>query len=295
MGLVIDDVLVRDDPVGDPVPVVFDSPHSGVNYPRDFDFICPLAALRQAEDTYVEELFAAAPEFGATLLYALFPRSYIDVNRAADDIIPALLDEPWPGILRPSDKSAAGIGLIRSQIRPGQPVYDGRLSVAEVAERIDRYYRPYHFQTAEVLDGLADRFGQAWLVDCHSMPSAGLPSAPPSSSRRRGWGVDFVIGDRDGTTCERGFVDFIAQRLRAMGYSTTLNKPYKGVEMVRRYGDPARGRHAVQLEINRSLYMNEETLEKTADFDDLRSAMTALAADICSYAAAATARGQAAE
>lgn len=290
MGLVIEDVLVRDDPVGDPVPVVFDSPHSGVNYPRDFDFICPLAALRQAEDTYVEELFAAAPEFGATLLYALFPRSYIDVNRAADDIVPSLLEEPWPGVLRPSEKSAVGLGLIRSQIRPGQPLYDGRLSVAAVAERIDRYYRPYHFQTAEILDGLAARFGAAWLVDCHSMPSAGLPAG-----RRGGRGVDFVIGDRDGTTSERGFVDYLAVRLRAMGYSVALNQPYKGVEMVRRYGDPARGRHAVQLEINRSLYMNEETLEKKADFDELRSAMTALAADVCAYAAAATARDQAAE
>lgn len=287
MGLVIDDVLVRDDPIGEPVPVVFDSPHSGVNYPKDFDFICSLAALRQAEDTYVEELFAVAPEFGATLLYALFPRSYIDVNRAADDIIPALLDGPWPGILRPSEKSAAGVGLIRSQIRPGQPLYDGQLSAAAVAERLDRYYRPYHFQAAEILDGLATRFGQAWLVDCHSMPSAGL-----SAGRRR---VDFVLGDRDGTTCERGFVDYLAVRLRAMGYSVALNQPYKGVEMVRRYGDPARGRHAVQLEINRSLYMNEETLEKTSGFDDLRDAMTALTADVCAYAAAATTRGQAAE
>lgn len=282
MGLVIEDVLVRDDPVGEPVPVVFDSPHSGVIYPKDFDYICPLAALRQAEDAYVEELFAAAPDHGATLLYALFPRSYIDVNRAPDDIDPMLLDGSWPGILRPSEKSAAGLGLIRWQIRPGRPMYDGRLTVAEVMERIDRYYRPYHFQAAEILNGLADRFGAAWLVDCHSMPSVGLPSG-----RRGRSGVDFVIGDRDGSSCEWEFVDFIVSRLRGMGYSVALNQPYKGVEMVRRYGEPSRGRHAVQLEINRSLYMHEETLEKSAGFDGLRRDMSALIADICGYAATA--------
>lgn len=290
MGLVIEDVLVRDDPAGDPVPVVFDSPHSGVIYPKDFDFICPLPILRQAEDTYVEELFATAPDFGATLLYALFPRSYIDVNRSPDDIDPALLDGAWPGVLRPSEKSRLGVGLIRAQIRPGHPLYDGRLSVGAAGERIDRYYRPYHFQLAEIFNGLAARFGQAWLVNCHSMPSAGLPPG-----KRGGRGVDFVIGDRDGATAEKAFVEFIAVRLRAMGYSVAVNQPYKGVEIVRRYGDPSRGRHAVQLEINRSLYMNEETLDKTAGFDDLRCAMTALAADVCAYAATATAGAAAAE
>lgn len=285
MGLVIEDVLVRDGPVGDTLPVLFDSPHSGVVYPKDFHFICSFSALRQAEDTYVEELFAAVPDFGATLLYALFPRSYIDVNRAVDDIDPGLLDGAWPEPLRPSGKSAAGMGLIRALCRPGQPLYDGRLSVAEVMDRIDRYYRPYHFQLADILDGLSGQFGAVWHVDCHSMPSAGLPAGLAGRS-----GVDFVIGDRDGTTAERGFVDFIVGRLRRMGYAVAVNHPYKGVELIRRYANPGRGRHAIQLEINRSLYMNEETLEKSAGFAALRDDMTALTADVCRYAAAAVQR-----
>lgn len=279
MGFVIEDVLVRDDPGGVRAPVLFDSPHSGVCYPADFNFICPLPALRQAEDTYVEELFAAAPEYGATLLYALFPRSYIDVNRAADDIDPSLLDGTWPEPLRPGEKSALGIGLIRTMCRPGAPMYDGRLTVAEVADRIDRYYHPYHFQTASILNGLAAEFGGVWHVDCHSMPSQGLPAGTPGRN-----GVDFVIGDRDGSTAERGFVDFVIGRLRRMGYAVAVNNPYKGVEMVRRYANPAQGRHAIQLEINRSLYMNEETLEKTAGFATLRRNMNELAADICDFA-----------
>ncbi|HYG89429.1 MAG TPA: N-formylglutamate amidohydrolase, partial [Azospirillum sp.] len=136
MSFVIEDVLVRHDPAGRCVPVLFDSPHSGTVYPPDFGFVCPLPVLRQAEDAYVDELFGAAPEHGATLLCALFPRTYIDANRAVDDIDPSLLDGPWPGRLQPTEKSAGGLGLIRALCRPGMPLYDGRLTVAEVAARI---------------------------------------------------------------------------------------------------------------------------------------------------------------
>ncbi|WP_029007831.1 N-formylglutamate amidohydrolase [Azospirillum halopraeferens] len=276
MSFVIEDVLVRHDPVGRRVPVLFDSPHSGSAYPADFHFACPLAALRQAEDSYVDELFAAVPEHGGTLLLALFPRTYIDPNRAVDDIAPDVLDGPWPEPLNPTDKSAAGMGLIRTLVRPGMALYDGMLTVAEVAERIDRYYRPYHFQVSEVLDRLVARFGAAWHVDCHSMPSYG-PGGRVMP--------DFVLGDRDGTTCEPGFTAFVAGMLRRMGYTVTVNDPYKGVELVRRTAAPAQGRHALQIEINRRLYMDEETLEKSAGFAPLQRTLSALIAGICEHAA----------
>jgi N-formylglutamate deformylase len=274
MSFVIEDVLVRDDPLGERVPLVLDSPHSGMIYPRDFGFVCPLPALRQAEDTYVDELVSAAPEAGATLICALFPRSYIDLNRAPDDLEPELIDGPWPEPLRPSDKSAAGMGLVRRLCRPGMPMYDGRLSVAQVAERIDHYYRPYHDQLAGTIDRLYARFGTVYHVNCHSMPTFGRdPSAR----------ADFVLGDRDGTTCEAEFTRFVAGLLKDLGYRVKLNDPYKGVELVRRYSNPARGRHSLQLEIHRGLYMDEETLEKHDGFDRLQNHLTLLIYQIATY------------
>ncbi|HEV7371964.1 N-formylglutamate amidohydrolase [Arenibaculum sp.] len=284
MSFVIQDVLVRDDPAGDRLPLVFDSPHSGVLYPADFGFVCPFSLLRQAEDTYVDELFAAVPEKGGTLLAALFPRSYVDVNRALDDIEPELIDGVWPWPLRPSEKSIAGMGLIRRLCRPGVPMYDGPLSVAHVAERIERYYRPYHEQLARLLDDLHRSHGRVFHVNCHSMPTLGVPGGPDA--------VDFVLGDRDGTTCGPDFTRLVADVLRGMGYRVRINDPYKGVELVRRYSNPARGIHSLQLEIHRGLYMNEDTLERNAGFEALRADLGVLIdtiADRCLLPSAAAA------
>ncbi|WP_158044572.1 N-formylglutamate amidohydrolase [Skermanella pratensis] len=275
MSFVIEDVLVRDDPVGQAVPLVLDSPHSGSVYPRDFNFVCPLLALRQAEDTYVDELVSAAPEAGATLIAALFPRSYIDVNRAIDDIEPELLDGPWPEPLSPSDKSKAGMGLIRRLCKPGIPMYDGRLPVPHVAERIDRYYRAYHEQVAGAIDRAYARFGTVYHLNCHSMPTFGRDPATRA---------DFVLGDRDGTTCEPDFTRYVAAFLTSLGYRVRINDPYKGVELVRRYSDPKRGLHSLQFEIHRGLYMNEETLEKNEGFGRLQSHLTMLIRHLAAYA-----------
>lgn len=278
MSFVIDDVLVRNDPVGHRLPVLFDSPHSGSVYPADFRVVCPHPLLRQGEDTHVEELFATAPDHGATLLCALFPRTCIDVNRAVDDIDPALIDGDWPVPLRPTPRSTLGMGLIRSMLRPGVPLYDGKLPASVVAERIDRYYRPYHAQMRMALDGLAERFGAVWHVNCHSMPSSLRPDG------RDPLAADFVIGDRDGSTSEPGFVHLVAQTLRGFGYRVAINDPYKGVELLARYGDPARGRHSIQLEINRRLYMNEETLERHDGFNRLKGDIDLLIGRIADYA-----------
>jgi N-formylglutamate deformylase len=285
MSFVIEDVLVRDDPVGARLPLVLDSPHSGNRYPSDFGFICPFGALRQAEDTHVDELYAAAPEFGATFLSALFPRSYIDVNRAFDDIEPQLVDGPLPWLLNPTEKSAAGTGLIRRLCRPGMPMYGRKLTVAQVTERIERYYRPYHEQLACVIDRLHGQFGQVFHLNCHSMPSfGGIGGRDP---------VDFVLGDRDGTTADSSFTDFVAGVLRDMGYRVRINDPYKGVELVRRYSNPAAGVHSLQVEVHRRLYMNEDTLEKHAGFDVLRADIHRLLTALCGHVARSVGAGAA--
>lgn len=266
-------------------PVVFDSPHSGAEYPADFDTIVPMARLRRAEDMYVDTLFEAAPGFGAALLTARFPRSYIDPNRAADDIDPRLLDGRWPAPVRVTEKSRLGHGLIWRISPPDRPIYDRRLSVAEVRGRIDAYYRPYHAALGEALTAARRRFGEVWHVNCHSMPavSAPLVEGVRGGRRRR---ADFVIGDRDGTSCAPAFCRLVRETLTAMDYTVALNDPYKGVELVRAHSNPARGRHSLQLEINRALYMNEDSFERTANFARLKADIDRLIETLCDWAAA---------
>lgn len=265
------------EPVSAPTPLVLDSPHSGRRYPDDFIYACPLPLLRQTEDSYVDELIAGATHIGAAVLVAEFPRCYIDANRAEDDIDPALLGDVWPSTLRPSERTLLGLGLVRRLCRSGVPVYKAPLPAAEVHHRIARYYRPYHAALDAVLDNRLKAFGACYLVNCHSMPDAGAESR---ASRR----PDFVLGDRSGTSCDISFTRLACNLLQDMGYSVALNDPYKGVEIVRRHGQPQRGRHALQLEINRRLYMNELTLEKTANFarlqHDLKAFFEALTQDI---------------
>lgn len=277
-------VLYRRAPAAAPVPLVFDSPHSGTVYPDDFGHAVPLSILRKAEDTHVDALFDAAPEHGATLLAARFPRSYIDVNREAADIDPKLLAEPWPdgvppGPPRPGEKSKLGVGLIRRMAQAGVPVYDRRLRVEEIRTRIDSYYRPYHDALAESIDALHQRFGVVWHVNCHSMAARGSGITPDGDAER----ADFVLGDRDGTSCGPIFTDLVARAVSDMGYAVKVNDPYKGAEIVRRYGDPFRRRHSLQVEINRRLYMDEATREKNAGFDRLRADLSTLIAVIATY------------
>ena len=255
------------EPSGAPVQLVVDSPHSGSLYPDDFDFECSLTMLRQTEDSYVDELVAhAATEAGAIVVAAQFPRSYIDANRAEDDIDPALLAQPWPQPLAPSQRTLLGLGLVRRLCKSGVPVYRGPLTVAEVRKRIEQCYRPYHAALERAVARRMEQFGECYIVDCHSMPGRGGEHA---FARRS----DIVLGDRNGESCDPAFTRRVRDIFQEMGYSVALNDPYKGVEIVRRYGGPANGRHALQLEINRKLYMNEDTLEKNAGFASLQADM----------------------
>jgi N-formylglutamate amidohydrolase len=280
---IIPGILVRHDPPrGAPtVPVVFDSPHSGRDYPEDFGAALPVTALRSAEDAFVDELFAAVPEHGAVLLAALFPRSYIDVNRAPDDIDPRLIEGEWPALLKPGPKSELGIGLIRRAIAPGLFVYDRKLSVAEVEKRIARYWRRYHAALKGALDRAQRAHGIVWHVDCHSMKSIANGMTPDAAGTRR---PDIVLGDRDGTSCEPAFTRLVKETLERFGFQVAVNDPYKGAEIVRRSGDPARGRHSLQVEIRRDLFMNEAMHVRNEGFARVQAAMGDLAAAVCDYA-----------
>lgn len=263
------------------LPLIFDSPHSGTAYPDDFHFSCDFSELEKAEDKYVDQLFAAAPDYGAALLCATFPRSYIDVNRCATDIDPELLHEPWPhSEIAPSARSDAGIGLIRRLVRPGVPVYDRVLSAREIQNRIENFYTPYHTALEKLIDESHYNFGQVWHVNCHSMPAS---SARPKNSGRLNHPSDIVLGDRDGTTCDLDFTHALRDVLKKMGYVVTINDPFKGVELVRRYSNPARGFHSIQIEVNKSLFMNEDTNQKNKNFTRVKDDMEKLMSFCAEY------------
>ena len=262
------------------LPLVFDSPHSGREYPADFNYACSFEMLRQAEDNQVDTLIRTAPAHGATVLNALFPRTYIDVNRAADDIDTELLDKRWPAPIVPTSRSYSGIGLIRRLVRPGTPVYDRHLSVQEIRNRIEDYYVPYHTALKHLLDDAHYRFGQVWHINTHSMPSTSVPVAFGMASMQ----PDFVIGDRDGTSCNPDFTHFLRDSLKGMGYRVAINHPYKGVEIVRRYAHPAAGRHSIQLEIGKALYWDEHRNEPNRNFNNLKADTDKLAGLCADYA-----------
>ncbi len=268
---------------GNPAPVVYDSPHSGSIYPDDFDHCIDRMLLRQAEDAHIEELFAPVADLGAPLLHALFPRSYIDPNRAETDLDVTMIDGDWPGPVEPSSKTVErGAGLIWRLMRGDGALYDRRLTLAEVHHRIKTCWQPYHDALATLIDDTHARHGVSYHVDCHSMPAMGDANSEDGPVPR----PDFIVGDRDGTTCEPAFTALITDHLRAEGFHVTINDPYKGVELVRRYADPMAGRHSVQLEINRRLFMDEETLSKTSGYLEMEAVLLRLNRAIIAYARA---------
>ena len=265
-----------------PLPLIFDSPHSGTLYPKDFDYACGFEILEKAEDKFVDDLFASASEHGAPFMAALFPRSYIDVNRCEKDIDEDLLEDLWPEESKPTVRSEAGIGLVRRLVRPGIPVYKRHLKAEEIKQRIQTYYRPYHTALGKLIDEAHHNYGQVWHINCHSMPSQ---SSFVSSLRRANpfKMPDFVLGDRAGTTCNPAFTRAVRDYLKNLGYSVAINDPYKGVELVERYSDPLRGRHSLQIEINKSLYMNEETCKKHRGYTALKADVDKLILFLADY------------
>lgn len=238
------------------IPLVIDSPHSGLALPSEARAIAPSDALLTSWDAYVDRIWAGTVDAGGTLIAATFHRAFIDANRSEDDIDPELLSEPWPGA-RPAAYSSRGMGLLRRFALPKVPMYDRLLSAAEVRDRIERYYRPYHAALARAIEASLADFGKVWHIDCHSMKSTGNAMNIDDGQSR----PDLVISDRGGTTADPAFTRWVADCWSDLGYRVQINYPYNGGDIVRRYGSPAENRHSIQIEMNRRLYMDEASFE----------------------------------
>jgi N-formylglutamate amidohydrolase len=248
-------------PLEQSLALVFASPHSGQDYPADFVAQSPLdaTALRRSEDSFVDEIFAAAPALGAPLIRARFPRAYVDPNREPYELDPRMFEGELPGwVNTASPRIAAGLGTIARVVANGAEIYRGKLRFAEAAQRIERCYKPYHLALAGLVGATRRRFGLCLLVDCHSMPSVGGPMERDAGEAR----VDIVLGDCFGGSAAPDVMAAAEAAFRALGYRVARNAPYAGGFTTRHYGQPAQGVHALQIEINRALYMDEATMTR---------------------------------
>ena len=268
-------------PAESSVPVVLDSPHSGSDFPADFVAQVSEFDLREGEDSFVDQLYRPATELGVALLAANFARTYIDANRHEGDVDLDLLQGVWPHAHVPSGKAAIGKALVWRTLSDGRDIYAARLDAAQVLHRIERYHRPYHQALRRLLDASVARHGQVFHINCHSMASsAGAMSSGTQGEAR----PDFVVGDRDGSSCDAAFTELVHAHLKARGYHVTINDPYKGVELVRAYANPAARRHSLQLEVNKRLYMDERTREKSAGFAQVQADLMALVQRLIGFA-----------
>ncbi|MEN3931166.1 N-formylglutamate amidohydrolase [Microvirga sp. W0021] len=246
-------------------PLVFNVPHSGSVYPEDFVANSRLnnVSLRRSEDAFLDHLYRPMTALGAPVLSAHFPRAYIDVNREPFELEPRLFEGKLPTYANTrSTRVLAGLGTIPRIVADGYEIYRGKLSIEEGLHRIETLYRPYHATLRALLDRTISSFGFAILIDCHSMPSASLPMT-------NGMKPDVVLGDRFGTSCSGHLIDIVEVLFAEQGYQVARNKPYAGGFITEFYGDPASGCHALQIELNRTLYMNEGLIEPLAEFSNI--------------------------
>jgi N-formylglutamate amidohydrolase len=268
--------FIVSEPERQTVPFVFNVPHAGAVYPLSFlsESRLDALALRRSEDAYVDDLFEQAAELGAPLMAACFPRAYLDLNREPYELDPRMFDGRLPPFANTrSMRVAGGLGTVPRIVADGQEIYRRKLSVDEAMRRIEWLYKPYHRMLRQLVHRTSRTFGHAVLIDCHSMPST-------SVSREDAAKADIVLGDRYGTSCASILTDIVDETLRRRGYTVVRNKPYAGGFITEHYGEPALGRHALQIEINRAIYMDERSLEKAERFDSLRRDLTEVFADV---------------
>lgn len=253
------------------VPLVFNSPHSGQHIPPELLNQSRLSghALRQSEDSFVDELFADCVELGAPLLHALVSRSFIDLNREPYELDPRMFLEDLPRHMNAgSPRVLSGLGTIPRIVSEGEQIYRGKLPLLQALNRIEKVYKPYHRTLSALLAEAHGQTGMVVLIDCHSMPASAVQSGSSSS------GVDVVLGDRFGTSSDPAFVSWLEQALMDAGFSVRRNRPYAGGFITETHGLPRQNRHAIQIEINRQLYMSETRLEKNANFGATQRALT---------------------
>jgi N-formylglutamate amidohydrolase len=266
-------------------PALFNSPHSGRDYPECLLQATRLSrgALRKSEDCYIDELFGSSVDLGAPMLRALVPRAFIDLNREPYEFDPRMFEGELPGYMNTtSPRVAGGLGTIPRLVAEGEEIYRCKLTIAEGQERVEKIYKPYHRALKALLDEVMGKVGSVLLVDCHSMPSN-------SSSHPRGRLPDIIIGDRYGASSPEEITAFTEDLFRAQGFTVARNTPYAGGFITQNYGSSKLGQNALQVEINRALYMNETTFAKTRDFDEvqrrLRAVIEPLLAALTEFAA----------
>jgi N-formylglutamate amidohydrolase len=254
-------------------PVLFNSPHSGAIYPRDFlaSSRLDIGTLRRSEDSFVDELMAGVVAQGFPLMHAHFPRCFVDVNREPYELDPRMFEGRLPSFANTrSMRVAGGLGTVARVVGDAQEIYDQRIPVDDALRRIESLYKPYHRSLRRLFTRLHRDFGAAVLIDCHSMPS----TAGHRDERPR---PEFVLGDRYGTSCVGVVAETVEYVLRSLGYSVSRNKPYAGGFITEHYGNPAAGLHAIQLEVNRALYMDERRYERAPHFAVLAGDLETLA------------------
>lgn len=259
-------------PARQTAPLIFASPHSGAQYDPAFVESSRLDErnLRRSEDSFVDEIFAGAPASGAPLLCALYPRAYLDPNREPYELDPEMFTDPLPGHVKTrSDRVRAGFGTIARLVASGAEIYAAKMSYAEAEHRIDTLYRPYHRALEGLIEATLRDFGAAFLLDCHSMPSVGGPTDRDRGTPR----PDIVLGDRFGASCEPAVIETAERILLDLGFSVRRNEPYAGAFTTAHYGRPGERVHALQIELNRRLYMNEATVARSRDLPWLRRRM----------------------
>jgi len=260
------------------IPLVFDSPHSGIQLPVDFSCCATIEQLKTGWDAFVDELWEGAVHHGAVLQKAHYSRMFIDLNRASDDIDPMLLASP-SSECKPTLYSERGMGLIRRFALPGVALYDQAIEIDEIKIRVRDYYLPYHNALNNKLNILHERFGKVWHVDCHSMKSKGNTMNIDSGVSR----PDVILGDNDGFACDPEFVQTIEDAFTKLGYKVVRNMPYKGGYLVTHYAKPDVGRNSMQIEINRALYMNEQQFKPNGNFALLRKDLNSIACTMADY------------
>ncbi len=255
-------------------PVVFNSPHSGRHYPREFIAASKLnkKSLRSSEDFLVDKLFAAMPTLGCPLLKANFPRAFLDVNREPWELDPKMFSDKLPGFVTTNSiRIAGGLGTIARKVSERQDIYRKKLTFEQAKARIEHYYFPYHAALEQVLEKTGKQFGQVLLIDCHSMPS----SIGGFFSRQK-MRPDIILGDRFGASCDQPYVDHLENLFIQAGLNVTRNRPYAGGYITAHYGRPDRAWHVIQVEINRGLYMDEKNLTRSKDFEQLQGQLTSV-------------------